>query len=276
MRQQCSAGTRRARKLALGGVVTLGAVLLAGCNAIPTWGQPTGVTTQAHDEFKLWYGLVIAGLALSAIVWGLIFWSVIRYRRRDERIPKQFRIHRGLEVVYTVTPIIMVIIIFIFTVAVEDFVDNNPSNPAARVDVTAYQWGWTFSYVHSGGVTIQSANHGHPTTLPKSYFAKQYPTLTLPLGETTRIYLRSNDVVHGFYIHAFNFSRYAQPGVLNIFSFTPTKTGWYPAQCTQYCGLYHSEMLFNVHIVTDSQFNTWLTNAERRAHATSAHLASAS
>ncbi len=255
-----------ARRVAIATTCVAAAVVLAGCNEEPTWGATKGVTKQAHDEFKLWYGMALAGIAVAAIVWALIFWAILRYRRRDDRIPKQFQDHRVLELIYTIVPVIMVVIIFIFTVAVENFMDANPAKPAARIDVTAYQWGWRFAYDRTGGVVVQSANNGHPTTLPRSYFAKQYPTLTLPEGQTSRIYLRSNDVVHGFYVHAFNFSRYALPGWLNIFSFTPTRTGWFPGQCTQYCGLYHSEMLFNVHIVTPAEFRTWLAHKESQLH----------
>lgn len=234
---------------------------LSGCNV--TFGATKGVTNQSHEEFRLWFGMAIAGIAVAVFVWGLIAWAVVRYRRRDDSIPKQTHEHIPLEITYTVIPIIMVIIIFVFTVFVENYVDNNPSRPSATVNITAYQWGWIFEYANTGGVTVQTAAKAGPELLPRSYFAKVYPTLTLPVNETTRIFLRSHDVVHGFYVHEFNFSRYAQPGVTNEFSFTPTTTGWFPGQCTQYCGLYHSEMLFNVHVVSDSTFRTWLATEER-------------
>lgn len=271
MRRRSLDRTQRAtwsRRLAPAAVVLGLAAVLSGCNLsgmTPTFGATPGVTSQAHDTYKLWYGMAIAGVAVAVFVWLLIGWSVVRYRRRrgDETIPKQFQAHIPLEVTYTVIPIIMVLVIFGFTVVTENAVDANPSRPAAVVDVTAYQWGWIFQYAHTGGVTIQTAEHAAPSLLPKDYFNPIYPTLTLPVGETTRIYLRSDDVVHGFYVHDFNFSRFAQPGVTNTISFTPTKTGWFTAQCTEYCGLYHSEMLFNVHIVSVSYYKAWITAEER-------------
>ncbi len=243
----------------LAGVVTA----LSGCNLVPTFGATRGVTTQAHEEYRLWYWMAIAGIAVAVFVWGLIGWAVLRYRRRDDHMPKQVHEHIPLEITYTVIPLLMVIVIFVFTVMTENFVDNNPPRPAAVINVTAYQWGWIFKYAHTGGVTIQTAEKAAPSLLPKSYFNKVYPTLTIPVDETTRIYLRSLDVVHGFYVHEFNFSRYAQPGVTNTISFTPTTTGWFPGQCTQFCGLYHSEMLFNVHVVPDAWYRTWLKAEER-------------
>jgi cytochrome c oxidase subunit 2 len=262
--KRIAAATSRRRLLAATTALVAAAVL-SGCNV--TFGATKGITTQAHEEFRLWYGMAIAGILVALIVWGLIFWAIFRYRRKDERIPKQTQEHVPLEITYTIIPIIMVIIIFAFTVITENFVDANPAPTGAVVNITAYQWGWAFQYAHTDGVTVSTAERAGPTLLPKSYFASIYPTLTLPVDETTRIFLRSQDVVHGFYVHSFNFSRYAQPGVTNEFSFTPTQTGWFPGQCTQYCGLYHSEMLFNVHVVTDSQYKTWLANAEKNPHA---------
>jgi cytochrome c oxidase subunit 2 len=79
----------------------------------------------------------------------------------------------------------------------------------------------------------------------------------LPQNEVVRFFLRSDDVIHGFFVHAFNFSRYAQPGVVNSFEITPSRSGVFDGQCTQYCGLYHSEMLFSVRIESPSEFQAW-------------------
>ncbi len=237
--------------------------MLAGCNEDPTFGATKGVTVQSHREYSLWYGMTVAGIVVAVFVWALIFWAVFRYRKRDDRLPKQFQEHIVLEITYTLIPLALVLVIFGFTFVVENEVDNITLKPALTVNVTGYQWGWIFQYAHTG-VTVQTAAHAAPSTLPKNYFSSIYPTLELPLGETTKIFLRSDDVVHGFYVHAFNFDRYAQPGVLNQFEIKPTQTGWFKAQCTQYCGLYHSEMLFNVKIVPPAQFDTWLKQQEKQ------------
>lgn len=256
-------------------VLALAVVALGGCNLNPAFGAPRGITTQAHEVFKLWWGMVVAGLAVAALVWGLIFWSVVRYRRKkgDNTLPRQFQEHIPLELVYTIVPIIMVGVIFGFTFVVENNVDSVAAKPAVVVNVTAYQWGWIFQYAHTG-VTVKTAANAAPSSLPKDYFSPLYPQLVLPEGETTRIFLRSNDVIHGFYVNALNFSRYAQPGVVNEFQFTPTTTGRYTGQCTQYCGLYHSEMLFSVRIVTPAQYHTWLSS-QQATSATQARVGTA-
>jgi cytochrome c oxidase subunit 2 len=241
-------------------MVLAGAIVLGGCQA-PSFGAYRGATTQAQDTFKLWVGMVIAGLIVAAIVWALIFWAVIRYRRRDDHVPRQTREHIPLEITYTVVPLLIVIAIFYFTVVTENKVDKVADNPAATVDVTAFQWGWRFQY-RGTPVVIETTQDpplllaGNPTN------TNLYPQLVLPEHETTRIVLRSADVAHSMLVPAFLFSRMALPGVTNLFDFTPTETGVFQGRCNQYCGLYHSEMLFSVKVVAANQFRSWLSTEE--------------
>ena len=243
--------------------VAAGALVLGGCQA-PTFGAFRGATVQGKDEFKLWVGMVIAGLIVAVIVWGLIFWSVFAYRRKDETIPRQFHSNLWLEITYTVIPIIIVAGIFYFTVITENEVDAVTNHPSEIVHVLAYRWGWRFTYYNSQdqsqGVRIQTA--AEPELLAQNTFSPEYPQLVLPDNENVRIVLTSEDVIHGFYIPAFNFSRYAQPGVTNVFDFTPTAAGLYRGQCSQFCGLYHSEMLFSVRVESAPAFTSWLSSEQ--------------
>lgn len=218
------------------------ALLLAGCQ-LPAFGAYRGATTQGHDSFKLWQGFFIAGLVVFAIVFLLILWAVLRYRRRSDAMPPQTQYHILFEIVYTVVPVLIVLALFGVTFVTENAVDAVTRKQLA-VNVTAFQWGWQFQYpgYHVRVLGIET----------------QDPTMVLPTGETVRIYLRSADVVHGFYVPAFDFSRYAQPGVTNQFNFHITHTGVYRGQCTQYCGLYHSLMYFQVKAVTPAAFATWV------------------
>jgi heme/copper-type cytochrome/quinol oxidase subunit 2 len=93
------------------------------------------------------------------------------------------------------------------------------------------------------------------------------PGLIVPAGKTTRITLNSQDVIHGFYVPQFNFSRYAQPGVTNVFDLTVSHTGIYRAQCTQLCGLYHSLIFFHVVALPPAQFQAWLSQQQKLADA---------
>jgi len=261
---------RYPRRLALVGAALL-PFILGGCQLPTFWGY-RGSTTQAQDEFRLWSGTFIAAIVVGVITGALIVWSIIRYRRRSDEVPRQFQYHFGLEMAYTIIPIIIVLVLFGFTVVTENAVDDVAPHPAVTVDVYAFQWGWQFNYAGKDvSVLGQTLNDPDPVGLnggpcePTDHCLG--PGLVVPAGQTVRIYLRSRDTIHGFYVPQFNFSRYAQPGFLNKFDLTVQHEGIYRAQCTQFCGLYHSEMFFHVVALPPAQFAAWLSS-ERSATTT--------
>lgn len=219
------------------------ALLLAGCQ-LPSFGAYKGVTSQGQDAYKLWQLFFIAGAVVFLIVFFLILWAVLRYRRKSDAIPPQTQYHTLFEIVYTVVPILLVFVLFAFTFVTENEVDALSTGDPLTVNVTGFQWGWQFQYpgydVKVIGVETED------------------PTMVLPANRTVRVFLRSKDVVHGFYVPQFNFSRYALPGVTNQFDLNIQHTGTFRGQCTQFCGLYHSLMVFQVKAVTPAQFTAWV------------------
>lgn len=226
-----------------GAVLAVGGLLLAGCQ-LPTFGAHRAITTQGQDSIKLWQGFFIAGGVVFVLVFLLIAWAVFRYRRRSDAIPRQTQYHTLIEIFYTAIPIVFVLILFGFTFATENNVDALPS-PKLSVTVTGFQWGWRFHYT-TKQVTVIGVE-------------LQDPEMVLPQNETVRIYLKSHDVVHGFFVPAFDFSRYAQPGIINQFTVNLHTLGTFSGQCTQFCGIYHSLMRFRVKVVPPAQFATWVS-----------------
>jgi cytochrome c oxidase subunit II len=243
-----SPGRRRSRSRSLLPLALLAPVVLAGCQ-LPDFGAFRGSTTQGQDAFKLWQFFFVAGIVVGGITLLLITFAVFRYRRRSEALPRQTQYRPFIEITYTVVPIFIVIALFVFTVITENEVDAVPRSQVT-IDVTGFQWGWQFYYPATGKVVIGQ-------TLEE-------PQMVLPVGEAVTIHLESADVYHGFYIPAFNFSRYAAPGYVNTFNFNVLHTGVYRGQCTQLCGLYHSLMLFSVKAVTPATFNVWVHQTSGR------------
>jgi len=242
-------------------------LLLAGCNWYPSYGADPGATVQGHNTFKLYSGMMTVGIIVGGFVAVLIIWTVFRYRRRSDDMPKQFHENGPVEFLYTVVPIIIVGVLFYFTVITENGVDATvPANattvaatgvPVVDITVTAFQWGWRFDYT---GLNVGVV--GETTNGPNNHG----PQMVVPVGETLQITLVSNDTIHGFYLRDFNFSRYAQPGVVNTFDLNLLKTGTFDGQCTQFCGLYHSEMLFSVRSVSPADFETWASSEVAAGH----------
>ncbi len=204
--------------------------------------------------FNLWQGSMTLGLAIGIFVWGLILYSVFKFRKKGNSIPSQTQYHVPLEITYTVIPILIVIGLFYFTIQSEHKVDKIVPNPAVKVTVTAFQWGWKFNYPKQN-ITIATTNPG------------SRPTLVIPTKVPVRINLVSSDVIHSFYVPKFLFKRQAIPGVKNTFDFNATKPGTYLGECSEFCGLHHDNMLFYVKAITPAAFKVWLASNHGKATA---------
>jgi len=222
---------------------------LSGCE-VPDFGAPHGATTQGQDTFRLWQGAVVAALVVGVVVWGLIFYVIIRYRRRDDEIPSQRSANIPLEVVYTLVPILIVAVLFYFTVTTQNRVEKVSASPAVKIEVTGYQWGWKFRYA---GTSVIVSTQGAAR-----------PVLVLPSGQTTRITLQAVDVIHGFYVPDFLFKRDAIPGLVNTFDFHPVRTGTFLGHCSVFCGLRHADMAFDVSVLSPADYGRWLSQTESK------------
>lgn len=228
---------------------------LTGCSAdwIPNFGFPNPITDQGQWVLTLWKGSTLAALAVGVIVWGLILFCVVAYRKRDEGLPRQVRYNLPIEVLYTFLPIVVVSTLFYFTAVTES--DQNAINnrPALQIGVVGFQWSWQFNYAsHALSVT------GKPG---------QPPQLVVPVGEQLHFHLTSPDVIHSFWVVPFLFKRDVIPGHPNEFEVTVTKSGTFAGRCAEFCGIHHDRMLFSVRALPKPAFDTWLANAQQEARA---------
>jgi cytochrome c oxidase subunit 2 len=159
---------------------------------------------------------------------------------------------------YTVVPILIVFALFAATLVVENKETANPKTNVI-VNVNAFQWGWKFTYPGTNALV-----YGQTT---------QNPMMVMPVDTNVHFNLTSSDVIHGFYVKAFNFSRFALPGVKNEFTIRAQTTGTYFGQCTQLCGLYHALMWFRVKVVSQADYKTWIDSFNNPAAAAAAKAA---
>jgi cytochrome c oxidase subunit 2 len=242
---------RRVRRFV---ALPLAALALSGCT-VPSFGAQAGATESSKSVYHLWQGFSIGAVVIGGFVVLIFCYAIIRFRRKGDNIPRQSQYHLPAEVLYTVIPILVVFGLFAATLVVENKEVANPKTNVT-VNVNAFQWGWKFTYPGTGTTVI-----GQTT---------QTPTMVIPVNTNVHINLTSTDVIHGFYVKEFNFSRYALPGVLNQFTIQAVKTGTFFGQCTQLCGLYHSLMFFNVKVVTMPQYTAWLASSSNPAAAAAA------
>ncbi|MBV9923044.1 MAG: cytochrome c oxidase subunit II [Pseudonocardia sp.] len=243
-------------------------LLLTGCTREQVlnrlrFGFPSGVTEQAHKMRLLWTGSAITALVVGVIVWFLIFWCCIRYRKRNNELPRQTKYALPIEIAYSLAPFPIIAGLFYFTVITENDIDKTSKNPAATVEVEAYKWGWQFHY---------DSYQGSPTLFPGTQTAMytggsstEIPILVVPEGQSVQIVEHSDDVIHSFWVPEFLFKRDVIPyGDIanerdNRFEFTATSLGHFVGRCAELCGAYHSQMNFEVRVVSPSDFQRYLT-----------------
>ncbi|VXB73858.1 aa3-type cytochrome oxidase subunit II [Nocardioides sp. AX2bis] len=234
-------------------MLVIGALMLAGCSSdteAGRLGMPAPVTVEGESNLELWQGAWIAALATGVVVWGLIFYAVVRFRRRsDDEIPVQTRYNLPLEIFYTIFPVIMVIVFFSHTVRVQNvLLDDSP--PDNELTIVGQQWQWTFNHPLEEG--------GQEENVYEVGAGNYIPTLYLPVDETTRFNLYSPDVIHDFGVPGFLMKMDVIPGQVNSFQVTPQTEGDYLGKCYELCGVSHSRMLFNVKVVSRAEYDDYL------------------
>jgi cytochrome c oxidase subunit 2 len=202
--------------------------------------------------YDLWLGSVIAALIVGVVVWGLIFWCVVRYRKRGEELPLQTRFNLPIELLYTVLPFLIIAVLFYYTATTQTYVDKISKNPDVKVEVVAFKWNWQFRYLDAKGADGQAIS----TTGASDYI----PVLVVPTNKSILFYETSKDVIHSFWVPDLLFKRDVFPGnVENKFEVRVEKEGSYVGRCAELCGAYHSMMNFEVRAVTPEKYDRFLT-----------------
>jgi len=263
--QDLSSPRRTRRRLGVGALlVALSVALLSGCasgnlrgNASTGW-LPPAVTEGGKTVTSLWIGAWIAALAVGCLVWGLIIWCIVAYRRRkdDNELPVQLRYNIPIEILYTVVPIFMVVVLFYYTARDESALTDTSKQPDVTINVVGKQWSWDFNYVkedvhETGEQAIMTGKPGAEETIPTMY---------LPVGERIEFVLTARDVIHSFWVPSFLQKMDMIPGRVNKFQIVPTQVGTFKGKCAELCGAYHSHMLFNVKVVSRADYEQHLSD----------------
>ncbi len=211
---------------------------------------PPPATDEAVDIERLWDVYLWLGYGVAAMVVVLVVLIVVRFRKRDDELPRQKHYNIPAEVAYTVIPLLVVIGLFAASFSTTRAIDRIDDQPDLVVDVTAFQWQWEFGYPDAG-VTIVGDDLVDPV-------------LVLPAGASVRFDMTSLDVIHSFWITSFRFKRDIIPGrpASFVVRLGDDVAGWYPnaGVCAEFCGLDHTSMRFSLLIMAPAEFEAWLTD----------------
>lgn len=213
-------------------------------------------TRKVYDwVFNIYVPIAIGVFLLFTV---LIVGAVLVYRRNG----KASRKHENnvLEGSYALLLTLVAAFLLYVTFHAEhrtDLVTNNArvshhdtlEHPAVTIDVTAARWEWVFSYP-GHGITHESGAVGHQP-------------LVVPANEPVRFNIRSDDVIHSFWIPEVKYKHDAIAGSVQSVTLVFDQVGSFPGSCAEYCGLLHSYMVFTVDALAPDRFHTWLQSGGR-------------
>ncbi len=234
-----------------------------------------------HDNFLLWMCIII-----TLFVALLLLWVMFRYSAKRNPVPSKTTHNTVIEVIWTVTPVIILILISIVSFPLLYYVDAEPDLAliaSGEVDASAEeraaaadgwinvkaqgnQWNWTYSYpdeVDGDGFPLEFTSnplHYGLSTDPdigEKYLSVDYP-MVVPAGRYIRYYTAASDVIHAFAIPSFGIKTDAVPGRLNEGWFKVDRAGVYYGQCSELCGKNHAFMPIEIRVVPQEQYDAWL------------------
>jgi cytochrome c oxidase subunit 2 len=207
--------------------------------------------------------LVIITL-ITVFVLALLLYTMVRFRAAANPNPSKTSHHTMLEVVWTLVPILILIVIAVPSFRLLYFADKAPE-AEMTLKVTGRQWYWTYEYPDQGGFQFDSymvqdgdLKPGQPRLLEVDN------RVVVPVGARVRVLIHGSDVIHSWVLPALGVQKYAMPGRINETWMQVDRPGVYYGQCNQICGVNHAFMPIAVEAVDPQTFERWAAEAKRR------------
>jgi cytochrome c oxidase subunit 2 len=203
---------------------------------------PVEASTISTDVDHLLFFLIAVSAFFTVLIFAAIFYFAIRYRRRsNDEIPESGHTGLTLEIVWTVIPFGLTMIMFTWGASIF-FKESRPPDNAMQIYVVGKQWMWKLQ--HQEG-------------------QREINELHIPVGRPIRLTMTSEDVIHSFFVPAFRTKQDVVPGRYTTTWFTATKAGKYHLFCAEYCGTNHSGMIGWVYAMDPKDYEQWLSGTPK-------------
>jgi len=201
---------------------------------------PEGASTTSGQVDALYFFLIAISVFFSVLIGALLVVFAIQFRRKsDSFVPDAIHGSLPLELTWTIIPLGIVLIIFLWSAEVFFTLHRVPKD-AMQINVVGKRWMWKIQHMTG---------------------QREISELHVPVGVPIKLTLTSEDVIHSFFVPAFRIKKDAVPGRYNTIWFQATKPGKYHLFCAEYCGTKHSGMIGSVYVMEPAQFQTWLSGA---------------
>lgn len=197
---------------------------------------------------------------ISFFVLGLLLWVVVRYNRRANPVPSKTSHNTFIEVIWTVIPVIILLVIAVPSIRLLAAQYESPPEDAITIKTNGYQWYWGYEYVDNGGFEVIS------NMMPEAdAIAAGYPSqleadnrMVVPVGVPIRIQTFGADVIHSFGVPSLWFKLDAVPGRINEKVLIVEEEGIYYGQCMELCGARHGYMPIAIEARSMEDYNAWV------------------
>src|SRR6266568_2916138 len=234
---------RRGSIFALLGIGTVAGAIATAIAVLLPWLPEDASRERGRIDFVFWFVIGIC-IMIFAIVVAVLLYSILNFRAKpdDDSDGPPIHGHTGLEIVWTLIPTILVTAIGIVSAIVLGRNDAQGKD-VFRVNVTAQQFAWSFSYPEAKNLTTG--------------------VLRLPVGRSVELSFKALDVIHSFWVPQFGQKEDTVPGLHTQLHITPTKTGTFPVICTELCGLGHATMRTTAIVMTPAAFDKWIAGQSK-------------
>ncbi len=231
-----------------------------------------GVTEISQQVYHLHMTIFWICCAIGAVVFGIMFWSIVRHRKARGVQPAQFHESTKVEILWTAIPVLILIIMAVpatkTLIAMEDTTEAD-----VTVVVTGSQWKWHYKYLEHDVefyslLATPKEQINNKFAKGENYLLEVDRPLVIPTGKKVRFLMTSDDVIHSWWVPAFAVKKDANPGFINEAWTRVDEPGLYRGQCAELCGKDHGYMPIVVIAKTPADFEQWMNGeAERIAKA---------
>jgi cytochrome c oxidase subunit 2 len=202
---------------------------------------------------------------ICLLVLGLLLWTIVRYNHRRNPVPGKITHNTLLEVMWTIVPVIILVVIAIPSFKLLYYEADIPP-PDLTLKAIGHQWYWSYQYPTNGNFQFDSiglsdadaAKKGEPRLLGVDN------QVVVPVNKVVRVLTTGADVIHSWAVPQFGVKMDAIPGRLNETWFKATREGTYYGQCSELCGARHAYMPIEVKVVSQDAFNAWIATAKKK------------
>ncbi len=229
--------------------------------------SPAAERIHEFHDMMLW---IIS--AITIFVLGLLIYVVVRFNARVNKTPAMFTHNLPLEIIWTVIPVVILIIVALPSIKLLYYVDRT-AEPDMTLKVSGYQWYWGYEYPDHQGISFSSymvPDKEIDATKGQVRLLSTDNPVVLPIDKNIQILVTSDiaGVIHAWTVPALGSKVDAVPGRTNETWFRINKPGTYYGQCSELCGKDHAYMPIEIKAVTQEEFDAWVLEKAGPAPAT--------